>query len=122
VEKGGVMNNKSTFFILAALFVLGSLTYSIKQKVIGLDDELSKVHRTITQYQESMHILQADWYYLTRPDRLQALVDQHTPLQQADGVSLVSFDDVLSDKYALSPKEQEDDESMRLASLKEAAE
>lgn len=116
------MNNRSTFFILAALFVLGSLTYTIKQKVIGLDAELSQIHRTIAQYQESMHILQAEWSFLTRPERLQALVEQHTPMQQSEGVSLVSFEDVLTRQELLELKEDAADESMRFASLKEAAE
>lgn len=90
------MLNKSTFFTFIALFLLGSLTYAIKQKVIELDGELSRVHRNIAQYQESMHILNAEWAYLTRPSRLQALVENHTHLHQSQGVALVNYDDVFS--------------------------
>ena len=90
------MFNKSTFFTFIALFLLGSLTYAIKQKVIELDSDLSRVHRSMAQYQESMHILNAEWAYLTRPSRLQSLVEDHTRLHQSQGLSLVSYDDVFN--------------------------
>ena len=90
------MFNKSTFFTLFALFLLGSLTYTIKQKVIELDGDLSRVHRSMAQYQESMHILNSEWAYLTRPSRIQALVVDHTRLHQSQGASLVSYDDVFN--------------------------
>ncbi len=112
------MLNKSTFVTLLALFLLGSLTYAIKQKVIELDGELSQVHRTMAQYQESMHILNAEWAYLTRPSRLQALVEEHTRLHQSQGVALVSYDDVFNPQQ--SRESYEDNTSgMRLASLKD---
>lgn len=112
------MLNKSTFITLFALFLLGSLTYAIKQKVIELDGDLSKVHRHMAQYQESIHILSAEWAYLTRPSRLQMLVEDHTRLHQSEGVALVSYEDVF--KRQQSGEEPEDDTSpIRLARSKD---
>lgn len=89
---------KALSFNLVALFLLGVLTYSIKQRVVELDGKLRSVQRDIAHYQESIHILNAEWSYLTRPERLQALVDDHLTLNQSDGLSLVGFDDVF-DKF-----------------------
>ena len=90
------MFNKSVLVNLCALFVLGTMTYAIKQKVIDLDNELMSVQREIVHHQESMHILQAEWSYLTRPSRLQALVDDHLHMNQSRGLSLVSYDEVFA--------------------------
>ena len=112
------MLNKSTFVTFIALFLLGSLTYAIKQKVIDLDGELSQVHRHMAQYQESMHILNAEWAYLTRPSRLQALVEDHTRLHQSQGLALVSYEDVFENP--LSECEPPRHRSViRLASMKD---
>ncbi len=112
------MLNKSTFFTFIALFLLGSLTYAIKQKVIELDSDLAQVHRSMAQYQESMHILNAEWAFLTRPSRLQALVEDHTRLHQSQGVALVSYDDVFNNQSA---PEAPDDQSpaIHFASMKD---
>ena len=112
------MLNKSTFFTFIALFLLGSLTYAIKQKVIELDNDLSRVHRSMAQYQESMHILNAEWAYLTRPSRLQILVENHTHLNQSQGVSLVSYDDVFKG-YSDSDVHADHSPAIHLASMKD---
>jgi len=112
------MFNKSTFVTLFALFLLGSLTYAIKQKVIDLDNDLAKAHRTIAHYQESMHILNAEWAYLTRPSRLQALVEEHTSLQHSPGVSLVSYDEVFQQEGECYHGQEPLESSVRLASMR----
>ncbi|NCP62227.1 MAG: hypothetical protein GW748_02820 [Alphaproteobacteria bacterium] len=112
------MFNKSTFVTLFALFLLGSLTYTIKQKVIELDNDLAQVHRNIAHYQESMHILNAEWAYLTRPSRLQALVEEHTGLQHCPGVSLVSYEEVFQQDDELYQAQESLESSVRLASMR----
>lgn len=86
--------SKTLPFNMVALFILGTLTYGIKQRVVELDHELRMVQQNIAAYQESIHILNAEWSYLTRPSRLQALADQHLSMGSSDGLSLVSYDDV----------------------------
>jgi len=108
------MFNKSTFITLLALFLLGSLTYAIKQKVMELDDKLAGIHGDMAQYQESMHVLNAEWAYLTRPSRLQALVEEHTGMYHSPGVALVSYDDVFSGGASCDSGS----DSIRLASVR----
>lgn len=107
--------NKSTLMTLFSLFLLGSFTYAIKQKVIELDNDLSKIHRSIMQYQESMHILNAEWAYLTRPSRLQALVEEHTGLHQSHGTSLVNYKEIFEGE---SEPLEHCEPPLRLASFK----
>ena len=108
------MLNKSGLINLCALFVLGAMTYAIKQKVIDLDNELMSVQREIMHHQESMHILKAEWSYLTRPSRLQALVDDHLLMGQSHGLSLVSYEDVFAEEQEYGQCEYHD--PIRLAS------
>lgn len=112
------MFNKSTFVTLFALFLLGSLTYAIKQKVIELDNELAQVHANISHYQESVHILNAEWAYLTRPSRLQALVEGHTNLLHSPGVALVSYDEVFQREDRFEEGQDYLESSVRLASMR----
>lgn len=90
------MFNKITFFTLLALFILGGVTYAIKQKVIGLDDQLASVHREISQYEESLHMLTAEWAYLTRPERLQMLIENRGEMRHSKGVNLVKVEEVFT--------------------------
>ncbi len=108
------MLNKSVLINLCALFVLGAMTYGIKQKVMDLDNELMSVQREIVYYQESMHILNAEWAYLTRPSRLQALVKTHLDMENSHGLSLVSYDNVFAEDQEYGPCEYHD--PIRLAS------
>lgn len=112
------MFNQSTFVTLFALFLLGSLTYTIKQKVIELDHDLAHVHREIAYYQESVHILNAEWAYLTRPSRLQALVEEHTNLEHSAGVSLVSYEEVFQQDNQLDQAQDALESSMRFVSAR----
>ena len=86
--------SKSLSINVVALCALGVLTYGIKQRVVELDGRLRSVQKEIAQYQESIHILNAEWSYLTRPSRLQALVDEHLAMDSSDGLSLVGYEDV----------------------------
>jgi hypothetical protein len=83
--------NRITLSAVVVLFLLGSLTYAVKQKVADLDHRLAQIEAEIIQYQESLHVLNAEWAYLTRPERLQALVESKTSLHQVQGVELVSY-------------------------------
>lgn len=110
------MANRSLLLNVFVLFVLGSFTYAIKQKVAELDKDLTYVQRDIVAYQESMHVLKAEWSYLTRPERLQALVDDHMGLNQCDGLSLVAYDDVFDHKGAGDYQQTTYNDPIRFAS------
>ncbi len=47
--------------------------YEVKYEVRGLERELAALNRTLLGDQEAVHILEAEWSYLTRPARLEKL-------------------------------------------------
>lgn len=69
-----------TIFWLSLIAVASAIVFHVSYRVQSLEDELSRLNRSIQFEQESIRILNAEWAYLTRPDRLRALVDAHTDL------------------------------------------
>lgn len=64
--------------ILVAAMVFG--VYLVKYQVQTLQQELASKQRELSGERESIHLLGAEWAYLTRPDRLEALQEKHLRL------------------------------------------
>ncbi len=81
---------------LFCLFVLGCGNYIIKQQVIHLDSKLSSINREISNCEESLHLLSAEWSYLNNPERLQQLVGSQTRMVPVTGISLVGYQEIFA--------------------------
>lgn len=92
---------------------MGIVTYGIKQRVLGLEGELSKINKEIFRLEESKGLLKAEWSYLNEPERLQQLAQKYLTAAPSRGVQIVSLDD-LPEKYILP-----EDQVVRLASARE---
>lgn len=70
--------------VLAIALLVGSAlyAYSIKYETILFSEQIVKVQHSIDREQDRIGMLRAEWAYLTRPERLQALADKHLDLQQ----------------------------------------
>ena len=55
--------------------------YSIKYDTLYYAEELAKLKAKIQRERDAVAIAKAEWALLTRPDRLQRIVDQHLDLQ-----------------------------------------
>ena len=53
--------------------------FNITFKVEKLQDELSGLNKQILQEQKAVHVLQAEWSYLSRPERIEALSQRLLP-------------------------------------------
>lgn len=62
-------------FILIAASAFG--LFHIKHKVQSLKKDLLEVNREIMEDKEAIHVLEAEWTYLTRPDRIEKLAELH---------------------------------------------
>jgi hypothetical protein len=72
------------FATLLWVFVAGLMgygLYQLKHEVIALENDLNRVNRQIVQEQENIHVLKAEWSYVTQPVRLQALAQRFLDLQ-----------------------------------------
>jgi hypothetical protein len=86
--------------ILVAVWLLGAAItgvalYGIAYQVEGMDKELSALQRNITDEREKIHVLQADWTYLARPERIEDLSRQFLPrMQPLTAERIGTYDDI----------------------------
>ena len=74
----------------AAVLVTGFL-FHVKYEVQRLEQELRTTQQQILEEQETIQVLQAEWSYLNRPERLARLAERHLSLDKTDPKRLASF-------------------------------
>ena len=62
--------------------------YYTKFQVLELQRQIATVEQELQQENEHLHVVEAEWAYLTRPDRLQQLARKHTELKPVIGVQV----------------------------------
>jgi hypothetical protein len=86
---------RSTLFLLIIATFLEVATYLVKQSVISIEQNLSSVQKDIFRFEESIHILKAEWSHLNEPARLQKLVENHL-IYSPESIQLASIDKIPS--------------------------
>ena len=79
------MNNH--FVSIIAMVCLGVAAvgvYFVKYIVEDVQREVAKLETQVASEDESLHLLNAEWAYLNRPERLHELADKHLMLQPLD--------------------------------------
>ena len=74
------MRKGSTVLFAILAVVMGAASIVIGTEVYDLEDRLAGIHRDIAREQEALHVLRAEWSYLNRPERLEALARRHLRL------------------------------------------
>jgi len=69
------------FIAISALIASAGYAYSIKYDTLYYAEQVAKLKNQVQREREAIAVLQAEWQYLDRPDRLQAAADQHLDLQ-----------------------------------------
>jgi hypothetical protein len=80
------MVRRSTLFWLIAAILVGCGLYQLKYEVQAKEERLARLNRQIQLEQEAIHVLNAEWAFLNRPDRLAELANRHlemTPVAPA---------------------------------------
>jgi hypothetical protein len=82
--------------IAAILALIGSALYAyrIKYDTIYLAEQLAKRRNQISREREAIAVLKAEWQLANRPDRIQALADKASDLQQASVQQIVRWQDI----------------------------
>lgn len=75
---------RSTILWFLIATCLGVALFLVKHEVQRREEQLAALHRQILASQEAIHVMQAEWSYLNRPDRLEALVRRHLDLVPMD--------------------------------------
>lgn len=82
--------------VLAIAALIGSAVYaySIKYQTMLFSEQIMKTRQEIARARDKVEMLRAEWAYLTRPERIQALADQHLHLQQLKLDQIVKITDL----------------------------
>ena len=71
------MGRITTVIWMASIAIAAFGLYIVKYTVADLKREVDLVEAQVKQERESLHLLNAEWAYLNRPERLRSLADAH---------------------------------------------
>ncbi len=66
---------------ITALIASAAWAYTIKYDTLYYVEQVAKLKSKVQRERDIIAVLQAEWQYLDRPDRLQEAADQHLDLQ-----------------------------------------
>lgn len=59
--------------------LLASSLFVVENEVQGMREDLKEINRQIVADREAIHIMQAEWAYLTQPERIALLSNKYLP-------------------------------------------
>lgn len=68
--------------------------YHLKYQVVQRERELARVRATIMEERKYVHVLEAEFAHLARPQRIAKLTRDHTHLEPLSPAMIVSLDDI----------------------------
>ena len=86
-----------TRFAVTWLFVVtcaALAVFYVSQTVEGLERELALQQQTILKQQEAIHVLEAEWSYLNRPERISVLAERFLALAPLSADHVVGIKDL----------------------------
>ena len=79
------MSLRITALVYMACFAaLAMGLYLVKYSVQNIQREVATMKEEVAREKESLHLLNAEWAYLNRPERLRKLADRHLALVPLD--------------------------------------
>lgn len=82
---------------IAWIFVIvcaASALYAVKYRVQGMDEEITALKNEIRAEKQALHVLNAEWAYLTRPERINRLAGKYLDLVPVTGLQLADVAEV----------------------------
>jgi cell division protein FtsL len=79
---------------IGALVSSALYAYTIKYETTLEAEQLQKIKMKIHRERDAIAVLKAEWQYLNRPDRVQALADRHLDLQAFSVTQVVRASDI----------------------------
>ena len=77
---------------ITVMFAFG--LYKLKYNTSISEDQLVQLQRDIAQEQRALRVLKAEWSYLNRPERIQALAAKHLELEPLDPGQILEIKDI----------------------------
>jgi hypothetical protein len=88
---------RSTICFVFITAGVGLGLFQLKYQVMNLEKDHQRIHKTIRETDEAIHVLKAEWAHLNDPQRLQGLCDRYLTITPIKGSQLVSFQQVTED-------------------------
>jgi cell division protein FtsL len=82
------MIRTGTAIWLGVVCVVGFTMFKVKYDVQELEEQLGRVSRAIATDQDAIHVLKAEWSFLSQPNRLTDLAKRHLELAPIGTVQL----------------------------------
>ena len=86
----------STVIWLVLAIVAGTGLFVVKHEVRALEGRLAKLNHQLVREQESVHVLNAEWPYLNRPERLEELGMRLLHLQPLRAAQTITINQLLA--------------------------
>lgn len=80
--------SKTTLTWVIFTLIAGLSVFYVKHIVENLEDELAQLESSINADNDEVHVLRAEWAYLSRPERVQKLAGQYLNLEPASGAQI----------------------------------
>jgi cell division protein FtsL len=96
----------ATIFWLGLAGLLGAGLFHLKYDVQALERHLTGLNAEIVRNQESIHVLEAEWSYLSQPERLQKLAAKRLDLAAVTPAHIVTFGDLPERFEAAKPDDK----------------
>jgi hypothetical protein len=85
------MIRRSTLLWLLAAIIVGCGLYQLKYEVQGKEERLARLNRQIQTEQEAIHVLNAEWAFLNRPERLAGLAGRHLEMSPVSPAQFIQI-------------------------------
>lgn len=86
------MNLRPSTLLWMLFFACGFFgLYMMKYKVQAVKSEVAALERQIVDEKRNLHVLEAEWSYLNRPERLRLLSDKYLALEPVTGKQMTDY-------------------------------
>lgn len=82
----------NTIICFVCFAIAAYALYMVKFSVQNLQRDVAQTSAQLAQEKESLHLLNAEWAYLNRPDRLRRLSDSHLTMVPLDSKRMENMD------------------------------
>ncbi len=98
------MIHLSTLLTLLFAGAISLVMFSVKYEVQDLEDELSRLNRSIIAERQAIHVLKAEWSHLNNPERLRSLARRYLGLKPVEAKQFGIFSGLPKPAAAAKPK------------------
>jgi hypothetical protein len=88
------MIRPSVLVWLVAVGCLGFGMFQVKREVQNLEDQITRINRSIARDRDAIHVLNAEWSYLTQPTRLAEVSKRHLTLSPVATAQLGQIENI----------------------------